>query len=129
MERQIARRLEAVFGPLLQTVQYHPLERHRERRRDLRERRRVFAQNRRQRLGGRLAQKRARPGQHLVEDAAEREDVRSMVGLLSPRLLGRHVPHRAEDGSRIGLCDSRRRVRQTAMRRLDLCCQTEVEDL
>ena len=52
-----------------------------------------------------------------------------MVGLLSPRLLGRHVSHRAEDGSRIRLCDSRRRVRQTAMRRLDLCCQTEVEDL
>ena len=129
MERQIARRLEAVFGPLLQTVQHHPLERHRERRRDLRERRRVFAQNRGQRLGGRLAQKRARPGQHLVKDAAEREDVRSMVGLLSSGLLGRHVSHRAENGSRIRLCDSRRRVRQTAIRRLDLCCQTEVEDL
>src|SRR5215203_1645763 len=52
-----------------------------------------------------------------------------MIGLLPPRLLGRHVPYRAEEGSWIRLCDSRRRVRQTDVRRLDLCRQAEVEDL
>ena len=42
---------------------------------------------------------RAPAGQHLVQHAAERPDVRAPVHRLAARLLGAHVRRRAEDHS------------------------------
>ena len=41
----------------------------------------------------------AAPGQHLVQHAAQREDIAGRLGGLAPRLLRRHVTKRAEDGA------------------------------
>ena len=59
------------------------------------DRRRVFVENRSHRL------RRCRPmegpltRQHLVENHAEREDVCTMIDMLSAHLLRRHVPRRS----------------------------------
>ena len=58
----------------------------------------------------------ARPaGQHLVEHAAERPDVRALVDRLAARLLGTHVGGRAEDHA--GLASHARRDRRRARSR------------
>jgi hypothetical protein len=43
------------------------------------------------------------PGQHLVEDAAERPDVDSSVHHLTRRLLGRHVGRGAQNDTHLGV--------------------------
>ena len=71
---------------------------------------------------------RAASREHLVEDAAEREDVGAMIAALPANLFGRHVADRAEHDARFGRgrhrgCVGRReRVR-------GLSRQTEIEDL
>jgi hypothetical protein len=65
-------------------------------------RRGLVAQDRRDQVHGRRPREGTVPGQHLVEDDPEREDVRSGVDLAAARLLRRHVGHRAEDLSLSG---------------------------
>ena len=45
----------------------------------------------RERVGQRVARERPTAGQHLIEHAAERPDVRALVDRLAPRLLRTHV--------------------------------------
>ena len=49
-----------------------------------------------------LAVERRRAAQHLVDDHAEGEDVRAVIGALADDLLGRHVLRRAEQHSGLG---------------------------
>jgi hypothetical protein len=50
-----------------------------------------------------VALERSAAGQDLEQHAAQREHVRGRRGVrLSPGLLGRHVPGRAEDGAGLG---------------------------
>ncbi len=48
-----------------------------------------------------VAVERCRPGQHFVEDPAQRENVRSAIRGLARHLLRRHVFGRAEDGAEL----------------------------
>src|SRR4029450_660402 len=57
---------------------------------------------------------RALPGQHLVEDGTEREQIAARIGLLTLDLLRRHVANRPDDhavGGHIGITDRRGRSR------------------
>ena len=54
-------------------------------------------------------------GQHLIEDAAERPDIRSLVHRLAARLLRAHVRRRAQNDAVASLVQSdRRRVSKLA---------------
>jgi hypothetical protein len=114
---------------LLEAALDHPRQPRRAR---VGQRARVLAQDRGHRLGGGLALERSPPRQHLVHDAAQREDVRPRVGHVPAHLLGRHVAHRPEHGARVrGPRERRRaRVRPGARRRRALLPgEAEVEDL
>ena len=124
------RRVEALLGALLEAVADDPVECGRDvliRDGDLR---RVLSQDRRHRLGGRVALEGAAAGEHLVEDRAEGEDVRARVGGLALDLLGRHVAERSQDHAGLGRRGRGREVRAGALllgvRQLR---QAEVEDL
>src|SRR5262245_35603609 len=54
------------------------------------------SQDRREELRGRRTPKRSPAGSHLVEDAAEREDVRSVVGIPTLRLFRRQIWQRPQ---------------------------------
>ena len=69
---------------------------------------RILPQDRRHRLGRRVAPERAPAGEHLVEHGAEREQVRARVDRLAAHLLRRHVADRAEHDAGVG--DRRRTV-------------------
>ena len=75
------------------------------------------------RLAWLLPGERLLPGHHLVEHAAEREDVGARVGLAALELLGRHVLERAEDRAarrqRLALLERRRQAR--GLRHLGSC--------
>src|SRR6185295_17162058 len=83
-----------------------------------------------------LARERLPAGQHLVEDASEREEVAARVGLPALELLRRHVLERAEDRAasreRLALLKRRRHARglgdDLLRRRLELG-EAEVEQL
>ena len=64
---------------------------------------RVVSQDAGDRLLRGLALVRWRPGQHLVEHAAERPDVGAPVHHLTRGLLGRHVGRGAQDDAHLGL--------------------------
>ncbi len=99
-------------------------------RRRLRERLRLLANDRHERLGARLPLEGALARGHLVEDRAERELVRAEVHRLPARLLGRHVAGRAHDRSRFGRRGDRGRKDGGVLgRRLGQLGQAEVEDL
>ncbi len=53
-------------------------------------------------LGGGVPLECPFPGEHLVEHAAEGEDVGAMVGRLTSHLFGRHVAHRSHHSSLVG---------------------------
>ena len=49
-----------------------------------------------------IAAERQRPGRHLIENAAKREEVGARVQFFAARLLGRHVRNRADRCARTG---------------------------
>ena len=69
---------------------------------------RVFLEDRRHRVGGRVALERALAGQHFVEHRAEGEQIAARVDGLPAHLLGRHVADRAHHRARVG--HRRRRI-------------------
>ena len=74
---------------------------------------------------------RAAAAEHLVEDRAEREEIRAVIRRPAEHLLGRHVAHRAEDGPRLGqpCLRFRRSAARAAASGRQLPRQPEVEDL
>ena len=93
VEGKVTRRREALLGVLLQAAPRDPLQRFVR----ARERRRPFLEHRGQDLGPRLALEGTAPAQHLVEQAAEGENVRAGVGRPPSHLFGRHVAGSAHD--------------------------------
>ncbi len=91
------RGVEALLGVLLEAVADDPLEAGRDVLVGDGEIRRVFLQDRRHRVGRRVAVEGALAREHLVEDRAEGEDVAARVGGPAADLLGRHVAERAHD--------------------------------
>ena len=115
-EREVVRRVEAFLRPFLEAVAKDALDRGRERSARLGESSRVPLGDRRHRLRRRLAAERTVTREHLVQDRAERKDVRAVVRRPAAHLLGRHVAdgahHRAWFGGR-----DRRRSRLVRLRR------------
>ncbi len=66
--------------------------------------------------------------QHLVDDDAERVDVRPLIDRLAERLLRRHVPRRPHHPALLGLGVLARQL-PVPRKRLAQLCQAEVEDL
>ena len=66
--------------------------------------------------------------EHLVEDRAERKNVRAMVRGLAAHLLGRHVADRSHDRARLGRGDGGRGLRAVARAAGD-AGEAEVENL
>ena len=81
----VARALPAVLGILREALSDDPVERRRRHRLELRDRLRLVAQDRRNEGGARAPLEGARTRRHLVEDCAQREDVRPRVGLAALR--------------------------------------------
>ncbi len=132
IEREVVGRVEALLGTLLEAVAHDALEP----RLDVlvrgRKIRRLLAEDRRHRLGSGFAVKRARARQHLVEDGAERKDVRACVGRLSLHLLRGHVAERPHHDAGLGAAAGRGRqvrLRPGGAVRLRQLGETEVEDL
>src|SRR5262249_20502796 len=116
--------MEAMLWAFLQTVSHHALQRWRNLAAGLSRLRRLCIQNRVHRLDRRIALERSLARQHLVENGAEGEDVRAMIGLLPAHLLRRHIADSAQHHARIGKLLLRRRfsVNYTAnVWRLQLC--------
>jgi hypothetical protein len=100
-EGEVARRLEAFVAVLGQAVG-HQVGEVRGYVGERRQRRRVVLQDGGEGEHRALALERSLAGDHLVQHAAEREDVGGRPHRLAAHLLGRHVSHRAEDGARQG---------------------------
>ena len=102
-EREIARRLETGGRVLLHAPAGDEPERrwNRSRRFVGDGRRRVF-QDRADGVGRRGSGERTAAGEHLEDDAAQREDVDAVIDGLAARLLGRHVAERSEHDVRQG---------------------------
>ena len=116
IERDVVRGVESLLGALLEAVAHDALEA----RRDVlvrdREVRRVFLQDRRHRVRGRVAVEGAAAREHLVEDRAEGEDVAARVGGPAAHLLGRHVAERAQHDAGLGAGARGREVRHAEPR-------------
>ena len=97
-QHEIAGRLEAIGGLLLETAEDDPEQRRRDGR--LPRQLGIPGENGADRVGTRVGRKRRAAGDHFVEDRAGREHVGAMVCPLSPQLLGRHVADRAQHGTR-----------------------------
>ena len=122
--------MEALLRVLLETVPDDALEAGRDVLVRDGEVRRVFLQDRRHRVGGRVAVERAPAREHLVEDRAEGEDVAARVGGLAADLLGRHVAERAEHDAGLRARGRGRQVRRlAALLRVRELGEAEVEDL
>jgi hypothetical protein len=128
--RQVAGRREAVLRVLGEAAFRDPAQRRGRPRVEARDRLRVFADDGGERLGGRRALERPRPGRHLEQDRSERELVAPEVGRLARGLLGRHVADRAEHHARPG-DRSRHRglLRGLRVVQLGQLGEAEVEDL
>ena len=122
--------MEALLRALLEAVPDDAVEAGRDVLIRDREVRRVLLEDRGHRLSRRVPVERAAPGEHLVEDRAEGEDVRTRVGGLALDLLGRHVAERAEHDPRLGPRRGRRQIgARTAFLDVRELGQAEVEDL
>ena len=86
--------------------------------------RRILAQNGRHRLRRGVAAECALTGDHLVEDCAERKQIRPCVDGLAAHLFRRHVADRADH--RAGV--SHRRLRQRGAGRRAAVGDPEIED-
>ena len=129
-EREVAGRLEPLLGRLLEAAPDDPLEARRDDPVRERQVRRLLPEDRRDDVGARIAGEGLLPREQLVEDGAEREEVAPGVDATSPELLGRHVPHRPQDGSRLGGARRRLDPRPRAAGRFPLHLrEPEVEDL
>ena len=93
--------------------------------------RRIFVENRRHRLRGRVATKRADARQQFVQNGAEGEQIRAMIDGESADLLGRHVADGAEHHTRLRRRGQRGECARCRRRRLTLrqLRQPEVENL
>ena len=89
--------LPAVLRVLRQGLLHDVVERRRRHRLNLRDRRRLVAQDRGDERRLRRTTERLLAGRHLVKHAPEREDVGARVGLSPLQLLRRHVLERPED--------------------------------
>jgi hypothetical protein len=92
------------------------------------ERWRILRENRVHRLHGAVADERPPPGEHLVEDDAEGEDVGAMIRRRATYLFRRHVADRAEHDSG-GRVESRHRRARRLRQRRRQPRQPEVEHL
>ena len=123
---QVARRLVAVLGPLLERALDHARERPRHVVAQLRDRPRRVLQYRGEDRQVRVALERPLAARHLVEQDAEREDVGAVVDRQPLRLLGRHVRDGPDDppvlGDRLRLAG-----RAVALRRLVVAQLREAE--
>ncbi len=91
--------------------------------------RRLLLQDRRHRVGRRVPPERLPARKQLVEDRAEREDVRPVVDGQPAHLLGRHVADRPHHDARLRVLRLRRKTRLLAGPRLcGALRQSEVED-
>ena len=131
VERQIVRRVEALLRILFEAVPHDALERRRHVLVRDRKIRRILLQDRRHRVGGRVAVEGALAREHLVEDRAEGEDVAARVGGTAAHLFGRHVTERAQDDAGFRAGGGRRQVRdlRAALLRVRELGEAEVEDL
>ncbi len=89
----------------------------------------VVAERRRDIVGGGPAGKRASAREHLVEDAAEGEDVGAGVHRVAAQLLGRHIAHGAEEGAGGGVAGERGGFVLVGGLGFEDLGETEVEDL
>src|SRR5207248_2288572 len=130
-EREIAGRLKACRWVLLEAAFDDARERRWNRPLGRAEIRWLLVQDRRHRLGRRVAAKRAAARQELVQDGAEGEKIRAMVDVQSADLLGRHVADGAEDYPWLGRQRHRGEHARRPERRstLNQLRQPEVEDL
>jgi hypothetical protein len=99
---------------------------------DRRQRRRRVARDRDEHLHGRLADERAEPGEHLVEERAEGEDVAPRVEVHPHGLLRAHVgrrPHHAPFLRRVGRrVVELERLARRGLARLEELREAEIED-
>ena len=73
----------------------------------------IALQHRRENFRRGITLERPSSAEQLVENAAKREDVASLVGFEAFRLFGRHVARGAEDDARIGAGEAQgRRMRE-----------------
>ena len=91
--------------------------------------RRVVAERRRDIVGGGSAGKRASAREHLVEDAAEGEDIGAGVHRVAAQLLGRHIAHGAEEGAGGGVAGEGGSFVLVGDLGFEDLGETEVEDL
>ena len=102
IEGEVVGRAVALLGVLLQAVADDALEDRRDGAAGDLQIRRIVAQDGAHRVGGGAALEGALAGEHLVEDGAEREDVRAVVGGQAAHLLRGHVADRAEHDAGVG---------------------------
>ena len=95
--------LKASLRLLLQAAAHNPLQRGRKILHKLRQRGRIFVQDRAQRFGGGGLPEGALAGEHLVEDHAESKDIAAGVGDVPPHLLRSHVANGAQHWPGLGL--------------------------
>jgi hypothetical protein len=128
--RELARARVALRRVLRETAAEDRLEPRRQLGMEAPRRRRFVAQDGRQRLGGARAPERRLAGQHLVERAAEGEEIGAGVERLPPHLLGRHVGRRPQEPAFLRGEDLEpASLRRSGLLLLDELGQPEVEDL
>ena len=128
--REVARRGIAVVGVLREAALRDPARGGGRLRRGGGEGLGLVADDRGERLGGRVLLEGAAAGEHLVEDRAERELVRPEVRRTPRGLLGRHVPDCPHHGARLRAARALRdRLVVSVAERRERLREAEVEEL